>query len=328
MQLSVQKRSVEDFEELKGVVPTARTEVTQLDAGRVEGKLSHCLVGDLPLDLASFSLGVRSRGIVSEDRVSIGMLTGCRGRVTHWSHEMRPGDVVVWPPGAEHDARYFGGASVSVISLGPAELASMFGSEPRLREIGSWTRSHYRPAPSAAVETITRLRDIVGRMEVVGSGSTQGTHEFWKRAIVDLFVSPILQIKPSDRDGPIPSALRIVHKVEDYVNAADGRPVHVTELCERLHVSRRTLHRAFHSAVGIGPVTFLRHNRLCAVHSFLRRAEPATTTVAAAAMKHGFVNLGRFSGDYRKLFGEYPAQTLRVRANRSELSECPTPTAH
>jgi hypothetical protein len=109
MQLSVQRRSVEDFEELKGVVPTARTEVTQLDAGRLEGKLSHYLVGDLPLDLASFSLGVRSRGIVSEDRVSIGMLTGCRGRVTHWSHEMRPGDVVVWPPGVEHDARYFGG---------------------------------------------------------------------------------------------------------------------------------------------------------------------------------------------------------------------------
>jgi hypothetical protein len=62
MQLSVQKRSVEDFEELKGVVPTACTEVTQVDAGRLEGKLSHYLVGDLPLDLASFSLDVRSRG--------------------------------------------------------------------------------------------------------------------------------------------------------------------------------------------------------------------------------------------------------------------------
>ena len=55
MQLSVQKRTVEDFEELRGVVPTARTEVTQVDAGRLYGKLSHYLVGDLPLDLASFS---------------------------------------------------------------------------------------------------------------------------------------------------------------------------------------------------------------------------------------------------------------------------------
>jgi AraC-like DNA-binding protein len=311
MRFLVQKRSVGDFEELMSVVPTARTEVTQVDAGRLDGRLSHYRVGDLPFDLASFSLGVRSRGVVSVDRVSIGMLTGSAGRVTHWSHEMRPGDVVVWPPGTEHDARYFGGASVAVISLSPAELASMFGSEPRLKEIGSWTRSHYRPAAAAAAQTISRLLNIAGRMDIEGSGPARDADEFLKRAIVDLFVSPIVQTAPSDHDGPIPSALRVVKKVEDYVKAVGGRPVHVTELCERLHVSRRTLHRAFHDAVGTGPVTFLRHNRLCAVHSFLRRCEPATTTVAAVASKHGFVNLGRFSADYYGLFGEYPSSTLR-----------------
>jgi AraC family ethanolamine operon transcriptional activator len=313
MRFLVQKRSVGDFEELRSVVPTARTEVTQVDAGRLDGRLSHYRIGDLPFDVASFSLGVRSRGVVSADRVSIGMLTGSEGRVTHWSHEMRPGDVVVWPPGTEHDARYFGGASVAVISLSPAELASMFGSEPKLREIGGWSRSHYRPTPLEATQTISRLLDIAGRIDVDGRGPTLLADEFLKRAIVDLFVSPILRTAPSDRDGPLPSALRIVKKVEDHVKAAGGRPVHVTELCERLHVSRRTLHRAFHDAVGTGPVTFLRHNRLCAVHSMLRRCEPATTTVAAAASKQGFVNLGRFSADYKTLFGVYPSQTMRAR---------------
>jgi AraC-like DNA-binding protein len=310
MRFLLQKRGVDDFEELKSVVPTARTEVTQVDAGRLNGRLSHYRIGDLPFDLASFSLGVRSRGVVSTHRISIGMLTGSKGRVTHWSHEMRPGDVVVWPPGTEHDARYFGGASVAVISLCPAELASMFSSEPRLREIGSWSRSHYRPGPPAAARTISRLLAIAGRMDLERSDPTQHADEFLKRAIVDLFVSPILQTAPSERDGPIPSALRIVKKVEDYVKAAGGRPVHVTELCERLHVSRRTLHRAFHDAVGTGPVTFLRQNRLCAVHSILRRCEPGTT-IAAVASNHGFVNLGRFSADYCELFGEYPSSTLR-----------------
>jgi len=311
MRFLVQERSVGDFEELKSVVPTARTEVTQVDAGRLDGKLWHYRIGDLPLDLASFSLGVRSRGVVSADRVSIGMLTGSESRVTHWSHEMRPGDVVVWPPGTEHDARYFGGASVAVISLSPAELASMFRSEPRLREIGSWSRNHYRPAPAVAARTVSRLLDIAGRMDIERSDLPQHADEFLKRAIVDLFVSPILQMAPSERDGPIPSALRVVKKVEDYMKAAGGRPVHVTELCERLHVSRRTLHRAFHDAVGTGPMSFIRHNRLCAVHSILRRYDPGITTVAAVASKHGFVNLGRFSADYYGLFGEYPSSTLR-----------------
>jgi hypothetical protein len=30
-------------------------------------------------------------------------------------------------------------------------------------------------------------------------------------------------------------------------------------------------------------------------------------------MQHGFSNLGRFSGDYRALFDEYPSQTLAAR---------------
>jgi AraC-like DNA-binding protein len=312
MQFSVQRRSVHDFEELRGVVPTARTEVTQVDGGRLDGKLSHYLISDLPLDLASFSLGVRSRGVVSEDRVSIGMLTGSKGRVTHWSYAMRPGDVVVWPPGGEHDARYYGGASVAVISLSPADLPAMFGSEPRLGEVGNWTRSHYRPTSPVAAQTISGLLDIAGRMDDMGIDLSQGSAEFWKRAIVDLTTSAILQTLPSDRDGPIPSALGVVKKVEDYVSAAGERPVHVTELCEQLHVSRRTLHRAFHNAVGIGAVSFVRHKRLCAIHSALRRSNPTATTVAAVALRHGFINLGRFSGDYHKLFGEYPAQTLRA----------------
>src|SRR4051794_36488227 len=59
---SVQKRSVESFEELAQVVQTARTQVTQVDRGHLQGTLAHYQIGDLPLDLGAFSLGVRSRG--------------------------------------------------------------------------------------------------------------------------------------------------------------------------------------------------------------------------------------------------------------------------
>jgi transcriptional regulator GlxA family with amidase domain len=37
------------------------------------------------------------------------------------------------------------------------------------------------------------------------------------------------------------------------------------------------------------------------------------TNVAQVAMEYGFANLGRFSGDYRQLFDEYPSQTLVAR---------------
>jgi AraC family ethanolamine operon transcriptional activator len=108
----------------------------------------------------------------------------------------------------------------------------------------------------------------------------------------------------------LPSALRIVNKVEDYFESNETRPLHISEICSALHVSRRTLHRAFHDGIGLGPVAFLRRKRLCSVRKILRSSDPMATNVARVAMEYGFANLGRFSGDYRQLFDEYPSQTL------------------
>ena len=310
--VSVRTRGVESVEELRRVVPSARTEVTQVDRGRLQGSLTHFSLGGLPLDLGRFSLGVRSRGIVSEDRITIGMLTGRTNRVTHWSYDMQPADVVVWSPKAEHDARYYGGASVAVISLAASDLETIFGSEPRWREPDAWTKKHYRPSAHEGASTIRLLQEIVAGLKASGASLSADAAEFWKRAIVEAMTAAMLEDSSSDMDGPLPSALRIVGKVEDHIEAGGSKPFHISEICSRLHVSRRTLHRAFRDAVGLGPVAFLRSKRLCVVQETLRSSDPSKTTVAQVAMQHGFVNLGRFSGDYYSHFNEYPSQTLGV----------------
>src|SRR6478736_3265919 len=76
--------------------------------------------------------------------------------------------------------------------------------------------------------------------------------------------------------------------------------------------SRRTLNHAFQEVFGLGPVSFLRHKRLCAVHSILHESVPGSTTVAAVAMQQGFYELGRFSQYYHAMFGERPSQTLGI----------------
>jgi AraC-like DNA-binding protein len=314
--VSVGTHSVESVEELRRVVPSARTEVTQVDRGRLQGSLTHFSVGGLPLDLGKFSLGVRSRGVVSEDRITIGMLTGRTNRVTHWSHEMQPADVVVWSPKAEHDARYYGGASVAVISLTASDLEAIFGSEPRWRETGAWTRNHYRPAVHEGGRTVQLLQKIVAGLQANGENLSADAAEFWKRAIVEAMTATVLQGLSSEMDGPRPSALRIVGKVEEHIEAGGSKPFHISEICSRLHVSRRTLHRAFHDAIGMGPLAFLRRKRLCVVQETLRSSDPQKTTVARVAIEHGFINLGRFSGDYYLLFSEYPSQTLGVHYRR------------
>jgi AraC-like DNA-binding protein len=305
--------SIVSFEDLERFVRGAQTEVTQVDRGQLKGTLTHFVVDRLPFDIGTFSLGVRSRGVASADRITISMLAGCTGRVTHWSHEMQPGDVFVWPAGAERDARYYGGATVAVISLAQPDLESMLGSEPRLREPDAWIPNRYRPATCTGAATVRSVQNLVTNIEAEGASFSTDAAEFWKRAIVEAMIAPIMESSLADTDGPLPSALRVVSRVEEHLGASGSRPVHISEICSRLYVSRRTLHRAFHDVIGIGPSAFLRRRRLCSVHKVLRSSNPMMISVADVAMQHGFSNLGRFSGDYRSLFGEYPSQTLAAR---------------
>jgi AraC-like DNA-binding protein len=308
--ISVQTRSIDSFEEIDDAIRGADIKVVQLERGRVRGHQTHMSVGGLPLATGAFSVGLRARGVLSDDRVTIAMLTGSSGRVTQWSYETHPADVLVMPVGIDHDARFYGGASYAVISLDQADIDAAFGTEPRLRELGAWPKRHFRADKHGGEYVTRRLRDIITRLADRDVTWNADAAEFWRRSIIEAMTATILASTPSELDGPLLSAKRIVRKVEDYIEAAGSKPVHISELCSEVHVSRRTLHRAFYDAVGIGPVAFLRCRRLCAVHSILRSSDPATTTIADVAMQQGFLNLGRFSGYYRSLFDECPSRTL------------------
>jgi AraC-like DNA-binding protein len=300
----------------------------QIDRGRMRGQLIHLSVGDLPVDLGVFSVGMRSKGILSKDRIAIGMLTGCSGRVTQCLSEVGVGDVMITPAGDEHDGTYEGGASFAVISFTSTEMDSLFGSEARLAGKKLWKKGHFRAAPHAGAQVNARLRDIVARLGSDDAALGADAVEFWKRSVVEIMTAAIRLSDPADSDRPLPSAVKVVRKVEDYLDQAGAVPVHISEICSKLNVSRRTLHRAFHDALGIGPVAFLQRRRLCDVHAAIRDGDH-TTTIAEIALRHGFLNLGRFSGYYRSLFDEYPSETLGRRSLRKfqgmpTESEAPT----
>ena len=103
---------------------------------------------------------------------------------------------------------------------------------------------------------------------------------------------------------------RVVSEVEEFLASAGSEPVYVTDLCERLRLSERTLRYIFEEQFGASPIRVLRSRRLCEVRRALRSAPPGTR-VSAVAGRFGFWHLGQFATDYRKLFGERPSETLR-----------------
>ncbi len=250
--ISVQTRSIDSFEEIDDSIRGAHIETVQLERGRLRGHLTHMSVGGLPVAAGAFSIGLRARGVLSDDRVTIAVLTGATGRVTQWSYETRPADVLVMPAGVDHDARFYSGASYAVISLDQADIDAAFATEPRLRELGTWPKRHFRAEKHGGEYVIRRLRDIIARLAAPDVKWNADAAEFWKQSIIGTMTTTILASTPSELDGPLLSAKRIVRKVEDYIEAAGSKPVHISELCREVHVSRRTLHRAFYEAVGIG----------------------------------------------------------------------------
>jgi AraC-like DNA-binding protein len=109
----------------------------------------------------------------------------------------------------------------------------------------------------------------------------------------------------------------LVEQAENLALADIDESLHISALCRSLEVSERTLRKAFHMVRGLPPCRQLRMLRLSRARSALLSADCGLTTVTEIATCFGFVELGRFSVEYRKVFGESPSQTL-CRASQTE----------
>jgi AraC family ethanolamine operon transcriptional activator len=165
-----------------------------------------------------------------------------------------------------------------------------------------------------------RRRDAQARMRAIlalAEGAceahrhAQAARTSLHRAILDvlteLFEAPMEPLV--DRSNAT-SRRRLVRQVDEWLLAHPDTVPSVPDLCEQLHVSRRTLQYAFESAVAMSPKAYLRSIRLNGVRRALRRAAPGTLSVQEAAAEWGFWNLSQFSHDYRHHFGERPSATL------------------
>lgn len=120
---------------------------------------------------------------------------------------------------------------------------------------------------------------------------------------------------PSTDEAAMPTRRRrqwIVSEARGYVLKHRERPIGVPELCERLHVSRRTLQYCFHDVLGMAPATYLRALRLNGARRALGDAQQRARSVQDVAAAWGFWHLSQFATDYRKLFGMRPSDTLKA----------------
>jgi AraC-like DNA-binding protein len=125
-------------------------------------------------------------------------------------------------------------------------------------------------------------------------------------------------IRPVPRFDLTSAALRLI---ED----DPGARLSVREIARALGVTRRALEYAFSSALGVSPGHYLLARRLNRVRSDLHSRVPMSVT--DVALRHGFRHLGRFSGQYGRLFGELPSKTRRNRPWKETFDSPPATAA-
>lgn len=107
-----------------------------------------------------------------------------------------------------------------------------------------------------------------------------------------------------------PARLELVQIAQQWMAEHPFEPITLDALCREIHVGRRSLIQGFRDHLGLGPMAYLKLQRLHGVRRLLVEAQPGQTRITEVAATWGFLNPGHFARDYRRLFGERPSETL------------------
>jgi AraC family ethanolamine operon transcriptional activator len=116
-----------------------------------------------------------------------------------------------------------------------------------------------------------------------------------------------------------PARIDLVKRVQCWMADHPSEPITLDDLCRQIYASRRSVIQGFREHLGMGPMAYLKLQRLHAVRRELLAAEPDQVSVTGVAAQFGFFNSGHFARDYRQLFGELPSITLLSRPLRKGI---------
>lgn len=128
----------------------------------------------------------------------------------------------------------------------------------------------------------------------------------------EIILKKLLRVFPSnlsDQDAfsaSSPGLDRIIR----YIDQNAREDIGIEELSRVSNMSVRSIYNAFSRAFSTTPKTYVKQVKLRKLREDLLRGR--CRNITEVALDYGFGHLGRFSSDYRKLFGELPSETARL----------------
>ncbi len=313
----VGSQSFQDFDEFRQSLRGWDTDPFQLSPGPLQLRYDFLRVGELTIARLHVNQRVAdSSALESGARTFVVTLAP-----KHWCGVyVPPGSVVVMGDGREYR---------SVLEPGWKSIEFTV-SDALLREVAlPWADAGLRdlapegcvfPLRDRALAQVTAwARRLFVRIEASSGGGEPTPHApelEWcaaeaREEVLSTILPALFPRQETTPPRPHPHGRRVNYElareaIRLYEASYPRRPT-IADLSGALGISRRTLELAFRSALGCSPFRYFRARRLGDV----RRELFAGRRVTEAALAHRFVSLGRFSDQYRGLFGELPSDTVR-----------------
>ncbi|MFC6668794.1 AraC family transcriptional regulator [Marinobacterium aestuariivivens] len=283
--------------------------LTVLGRGNMRSSLRYTDFAQLGLSHIDYGGEVRVQSPDIEDIYHLQVVTS--GRCT-WDYDgdmlsLSAGQALMMNPRERIDLTYSGDCQKLIVKVPEAVLKSACMQNGKAVPKDG-LRFHHRVMELNASLAFMRLVEAVyeeASESCVDIGSISQTY-------AGLLASKLLSIFPCNLQQECSSvgAGQQVHLIRRYLGERIKDDIGVEELAGLCNVSIRTLYNVFAKEVGTTPKLFIKQMKLQSLHNDLKQGVGARN-VTEIALDYGFSHLGRFSSDYRKMFGELPSETLR-----------------
>jgi AraC-like DNA-binding protein len=126
------------------------------------------------------------------------------------------------------------------------------------------------------------------------------------------FASKLLEFFPNNVSSQVAGKRSDLFfgKVDRYIDTHVREDISAADLASECTVSLRTLYDRFAVHKGVSPSTYVKEKKLRRIYARLSNANVPTQSVTEVALEFGFCHLGRFSAEYKAMFGELPSGTF------------------
>jgi AraC-like DNA-binding protein len=226
--------------------------------------------------------------------------------------DLWPGEIAVYGAGSVNLARTQGPSQWAALSLTPDDLATA-GRAIVGRELVSPSGTYVLRPPQRPMARLAALHAATVKLArtMPWMLADPAVAKALEEGLVHAMITCLVPAEPAERKLASAHHAKVVTRFQEFLEMRCHEPVYIAEICSALAVSERTLRTCCHEQLGVGPVRYLWLRRMHLARRALLHAGPEATSVTKVATEHGFWELGRFSVEYRALFGESPSASLR-----------------